>query len=136
MATHVIWIYATNQRPYPLSIVDDEGHMAVVDDKIRELKTELVNGDIVKWVINTGSNITGIVDIKELKTRILDKDVLLPVFKIPPAPTNDGLGSWAAEVQMPDSYVQAIIEYTITYTVNGKNYTQDPKLQIRKKLNS
>jgi len=133
MATHTIWIYAKKDLPYPLSISDDEGHLSTTESASKELTTELVNGDLVKWVIHPLSDITAIVNIEESKTKIYDMKVVLPIFKTLPAPTNDGDGSWSAEMQMPDNYIKATSEYTITYTVNGQNYTQDPKLQIRKK---
>ncbi|WP_369994579.1 hypothetical protein [Winogradskyella sp.] len=132
MATHTITIYAKNDAPTPLTIIDDEGHRAHTNDDDKNLTTELQNGDTLKWVIDDLADITSIDAITQLKTPILGMKVELLVFSSRPSPVNDGSGDWSAEIQMPDNFNSALVEYTITYTIKGRQHTQDPKLQIRR----
>ncbi|MDY2586594.1 hypothetical protein [Winogradskyella aquimaris] len=133
MGIHTITIYAKNDKPTPLTIIDDEGHRAHTNDDDKNLTTELQNGDTLKWVIDGQADITSIDAITQLKTPVFGWKVELQVFSSRPSPINDGSGEWSAEIQMPDNFNSALIEYTITYTINGRQHTQDPKLQIKKK---
>ncbi|WP_353779997.1 hypothetical protein [Winogradskyella sp. 3972H.M.0a.05] len=60
-------------------------------------------------------------------------------FQDPPGELVDGSGEWFAIAKDVGYYQDIDSEYSIRFYVNGnhkKKYTIDPKLQIRKKLNS
>ena len=132
MTTHTITISATNEKPTPLTIIDDEGHNAHTDEGDKALTTELDNRDVIVWIIDGESDITSIDAITQLKTRILNFNKIIQVFVNPPVPVDDNSGNWCAQIELESPWTELIVEYTITYTVGGKQYTQDPKLQIKK----
>lgn len=138
MAIHTITIYAKNDKPTPLTIIDDEGHHAHTNEGDKNLQTVLQDGDTLMWVNDGLSDITSIDDITQLKNHlpVFDIDVMMPIFKRKPELMNDGSGNWSAELKIPGpngNWSGVVAEYTITYTINGKQHTQDPKLQIKKR---
>lgn len=130
MATHTITIYATNDVPSPLTISDDENHSASTKEDDKNLTTNLQDGDTVKWVNGSGSEITSIDAITQGTITWGGRTGKMPAFKADPVKGDDG--SWSAIAQIGSSVTDMTIEYSISYTVNRKQYIQDPKLQIRK----
>lgn len=130
MATHIITIFATNSSPSPLIISDDENHTASTADGDKNLTTNLLDGDTIKWVNGFGSNISSIDAVTQGTVTFGGHTGKFPAFKAPPVKGDDG--SWSAIAQLGQNITMVNIEYSITYTINGKQYTQDPKLQIRK----
>jgi len=125
MATHNIMIYATKNKPYPLSIADDEGHLSVTEKGDEALDTIVLEGDTVIWTINSKSDITSIDSIDfDNPTDFLEKG---------PTKEKGNTGNWSCVIRSGKGVVNGSMEYRITYTVNGVPFIQDPKLQIRKK---
>jgi hypothetical protein len=114
--THTINISATNDNPTPLVISDDEGHSANTDVGDQNLTTEIEPGDIIVWV--KGGDITSIDAITEKAGTNL--------FSVDPGPQSNG--TWQGTVGDQPSETEE--SYSITYTVDGAQHTQDPKLKM------
>lgn len=124
MATHIITIYATQEKPYPLSIGDDEGHLSSTDKGDKAIETLVYQGDTILWTINPKSAIERIDDIKISDTSFIESE---------PSKSTKFPGSWTCKIKSGKESITGWTEYTITYTVRGVTFVQDPKLQIRKK---
>ncbi len=125
--THKIYLYATNEKPYPLSLSDDDGQLSTTKDGDKAFTTVAKTGDTLRWIINPESNIQKIDNVKFADP--------LEFLDGHPALANDGSGNWIATVKRGEGLVEGYTEYKITYTVNGVPFIQDPKLQIRKSKN-
>ena len=132
MATHIITLFATKEKPTPLTILDDEGHQSHTNEGDKNLTTTFLKGDTIIWKVDIYSDISSIDAITQLETRLGKIGLILPIFKSAPTLMNNGTKNWSAELRKDISFDSLIVEYTITYTVDGKQHTQDPKLQIRK----
>ncbi len=119
MPTHTITITATNANPYPLSISDDEGNTANTETTDAALTTKISAGDTVIWV--PAGNISSI-------DNIIDKSAPLNLFSAGPANMNDGTGRWSGTVGTQPSDTEE--SYSLVYTVNGVQHTEDPKLKM------
>lgn len=128
MATHTITIYATNELPTPLTISDDEGNRATTAKDDKNLTTSFKNGDTVKWVIDPNSNISSIDAITQATVTWGGHTGKVPIFRADPAMDRDG--SWSALIELSGGLIGATQEYSISYTVNKKQYVQDPRLKI------
>ena len=62
--THKIYLYATNEKPYPLSISDAEGQLSTTEGGDKAFTTVAKTGDTLLWIINPKSNIQKINEIK------------------------------------------------------------------------
>lgn len=129
MAKIYIYIYATENNPDTLNIVDGQGHCSNTKEMDIEFCTNLRTGDFVNWVVLDfeGNAISAVDDIKMAHG---DNEC----FKIPPAPNPDDENVWSAEVGHVSGDVT--LEYTIYYTVGEKQYSQDPKLRFRPRIRS
>ena len=146
MATHVITITSTKEQPLPLTISDDEGHRASTTIGDHDLMTDFQVGDIIRWKVKDGSDITSIDAINVVP--LIPPDANGPtqgrpytLFRIPPGNDDMTMKVWSTEIDMPgeappsvpgSKHVTSFPEsYTITFTVDGKQYTEDPKLRIK-----
>ncbi|GGW44450.1 RICIN domain-containing protein [Arenibacter certesii] len=123
-ATNTITISATTKNPTPLVIHDDEGDSSHTHHGDDELTTKVTNGDTVIWQFE--GDISCIDNVFERPR----KDKKNDLFRMDPmrqrAPKD---GIWLGVIgSLPPGSEES---YAITYTVNGKHYTQDPKLKMR-----
>ncbi len=145
MATHVITISATKENPLPLTISDDEGHNASTTQDDHDLTTDFQVGDDIIWKVKDGSDITSIDAINFVP--IIPADANGPtkgrpytLLLIPPGNDDLTMKIWSAKIDMPDEvppgvpgskHVTSLPEsYTITFTIDGKQYTEDPRIRI------
>jgi hypothetical protein len=102
--------------PFPPTLADDKGNVSITEPADQDMTTMVSPGDIMIW--QKSGDISSIVAITE--TGGVD------VFSINPAQQADG--SWQATVgTMPSGSEET---YSITYTIGGVTYTQDPKLRM------
>ncbi len=130
MATHIVTISASNERPKPLTIVDDEGHEAHTKEEDERLTTVVSPGDTVKFQIKKGCGIQSIDAIKRIKangpwSKVVD---FMWVFKKAPHKNPDG--SWQVPILSMGPLDGHTVSYTIAYTVNGEKFIEDPKIAI------
>ena len=132
MATHIITISATTDNPTPLTISDDQGHSSSTHSGDASLTTEFTaKGDDVLFVIDPNSDITSIDRIDVSPLHILGVSITL--FSALPRPSNDGTTNWYGQLlKQSDNWHGEVTEkYSITYTVNGQSYTEDPRIRIK-----
>lgn len=118
MSQRLILISAMKAKPYPLAISDysDNGANTIEGDK--NLTTPVQPNDIVTWV--HAGDITSIDAI----TAEADSSDL---FTSPPIRLENG--TWSGVIS-PKAKEKDLEAYQLQYTVDGKQYTQDPKIQI------
>jgi len=120
---HHIYVKATNSKPFPPEISDDENHYANTEEGDKELTTELGPGDTVSWVKQG--------DIESIKKVYVTSGQDL--FIEDPVEQSDG--SWQATT-VEDLDPGSTCEYEIEYYVESKKYTQDPKLTLKPNVGS
>ena len=113
---HTITISASNANPKPPTLTDEKGLTSSTDEGDRNFTTLVSNGQLVKWV--KGGDVTDITGINQESGSNL--------FTAGPAKQSDG--SWLGTIGNLAANSQE--SYSISYTVNGQNYTQDPKLKM------
>lgn len=116
---HTVTVSATTANPFPPSLSDDEGHQADTAEGDKNMTTLVGPGDSVTWA--KGGNISSLDNVFE--TNGVD------LFIVDPSQENNG--TWIGIVgSLPPGTEE---EYSITYTVQGKSYTQDPRLRMNPK---
>ncbi len=119
MADHTIKIdlggYNANNQPW-LKISVDGGSWTTSSSEDEELVTEVIAGQSVQFVISSGSPITSI-------DAIIDKSADgFDIFKVDPTESN----AWTGII----GTVKGEEPYAIEYTLNGRQYTEDPKMRM------
>jgi type II secretory pathway pseudopilin PulG len=113
---HTVTVSATIQNQFPPSLSDDEGHQADTADGDKNMATLVGPGDVVTW--QKGGNISSLDNVFE--TGGTD------FFIVNPSQENNG--TWVGIVGSLPSGTEE--EYSITYTIQGNSYTQDPRLKM------
>ncbi len=131
MATHYIGLYATEENPDTLQILDDEGHVSGTKSDDEELTTDVVNGDIITWkIIEFEGNFIKSIDRIDINSNGF----------FSPGPSPNGDGTWSATVNDnsdPSMYGDGFSLYTITYIdKNDQPHTQDPKIRLKPSIGS
>jgi hypothetical protein len=124
MALHVITISATKEKPHPITMTDDEGHSGHTTREDERFTTSVDPGDTLNWVISEGCAISEIEKIK-VEEPGLDKEV----FAKDPYQNEEGV--WEAVAANKNQAINdAVAQYTISYIVDGKEYTEDPRIKM------
>lgn len=116
IVTHTLTVGASVAIPFPPTLTNESGFTSITEEADQNTTTVVSPGDIVIW--KKSGNISSIDAVTETGGS--------DVFSIDPA-LQPG-GTWKATVgTMPSGTVES---YSITYTIAGVTYTQDPKLRM------
>ncbi len=113
---HTISVSATIARPHPLTISDDQGHLAETDPADAALTTQVYPGDTVIW--QKGGDIQSLDNVAEKAG--------VDLFSTDPTLQPDG--TWQGVIGSLPTGSEEL--YNIEYTVDGVAQSQDPRLKM------
>ncbi len=122
MSQRLILISAMKSKPSPLEITDYHDNVGNSNDSDKSLTTPVQPNDNVIWV-HAGD----ITKIKSIKAKPSSPNLF------DQAPHEQENGTWLGHIS-PDAQENNLEEYEITYIIDGKPLTQDPKIQIHKRM--